>query len=62
MLPHTVGARQQLVRMGSHHGKRDHSSDGRIWGLVPLNRVRGKAGFTWIVTEEIPDRIFRFVH
>ncbi len=41
---------------------RDHSSDGRIWGLVPLNRVRGKAGFTWIVTEEIPDRIFRFVH
>lgn len=41
---------------------RDHSSDGRIWGLVPLSRVRGKAGFTWIVTEDLPNRIFRSVH
>jgi len=41
---------------------RDHSSDGRIWGLVPLNRVRGKAGFTWIVTEGLPNRLFRSVH
>ena len=41
---------------------RDHSSDGRIWGLVPLSHVKGKAGFTWIVTEEISDRIFRSVH
>lgn len=27
---------------------RDHSSDGRIWGAVPIDNIKGKAIFIWV--------------
>jgi signal peptidase I len=41
---------------------RDNSKDGRYWGLVPLENIRGKALFIWWAGENRMDRIFRRVH
>ena len=31
---------------------RDHSSDSRIWGLVPLRNIKGKARFVWFSNDQ----------
>ncbi|MCO4760779.1 MAG: signal peptidase I [Myxococcales bacterium] len=53
-----------LLVMGDN---RDNSKDGRYFGLVPLDTVKGKAGFIWYAYERhwyIPDfsRIGQLVH
>ena len=53
-----------LLVMGDN---RDNSKDGRYFGLVPLNTVKGKAGFIWYAYRRdwyVPnfDRIGRLVH
>ena len=40
---------------------RDNSDDGRSWGLVPLENIKGKALIIWLA-RDLKDRIFRFVH
>jgi len=27
---------------------RDHSADSRVWGMVPLRNIKGKAQFIWL--------------
>ncbi len=39
---------------------RDNSKDGRFFGLVPLNTIKGKAGVLWYATDV--SRIGSFVH
>jgi hypothetical protein len=39
---------------------RDNSKDGRFFGLVPLDTVKGKAGVLWFATDV--SRIGTFVH
>lgn len=46
---------------------RDNSKDGRFFGLVPLEVIKGKAGVFWWAYKDVrylPDwgRLFRFVH
>ena len=42
---------------------RDQSDDSRSWGLVPLDRVIGKAVIIWWSTEgQRDERLFTFVH
>lgn len=53
-----------LLVMGDN---RDNSKDGRYFGLVPLNTVKGKAGFIWYAYRRkwyVPnfDRIGQLVH
>lgn len=53
-----------LLVMGDN---RDNSKDGRFFGLVPMNTIKGKAGFIWYAYERhwyVPDfsRIGQWVH
>jgi len=41
---------------------RDNSKDGRYWGLVPRENIRGKALFIWWAGANRWNRMFRFVH
>ncbi len=41
---------------------RDNSQDSRYWGVVPLERIVGKAGFIWWAWEDVWSRLFRRVH
>lgn len=41
---------------------RDNSKDGRYWGLVPLENVKGKALLIWGAGENWTDRVLRMVH
>lgn len=46
---------------------RDNSKDGRFFGLVPLNTIKGKAGVLWWAFDSEPwkpdlNRMFSFVH
>jgi signal peptidase I len=41
---------------------RDDSKDGRYWGLVPLENIRGKASLIWWAGEHFWDRILRQIH
>jgi signal peptidase I len=36
---------------------RDHSSDSRIWGFVPLENIKGKAWFVWLSYDRCQDQI-----
>ena len=47
----------QMLVMGDN---RDNSKDGRFFGLVPLDTVKGKAGILWYATDV--SRIGSFVH
>ena len=44
-----------VLAMGDN---RDNSSDGRYWGFIPLENLKGQAMFTWWP----PGRWFRWVH
>ncbi|MFT5430755.1 MAG: signal peptidase I [Myxococcota bacterium] len=41
---------------------RDYSRDGREWGLVPLENIKGKALMVWWAEFERSQRIFRPIH
>lgn len=41
---------------------RDNSDDGRYWGVVPLNNIKGKALFIWWASKDFLGRVFHFVH
>ena len=56
---------------------RDHSSDGRFWGAVPVDNIKGKALFIWVSVDgseesvhagkfTLPrfrwERLFRWIH
>ncbi|MFT5430757.1 MAG: signal peptidase I [Myxococcota bacterium] len=58
-LPQVTIPEGYIMVMGDN---RDHSSDGRYWGLVPLNKVRGKAMFMWLRLSSPFSRMFRRVH
>jgi signal peptidase I len=36
---------------------RDHSSDSRIWGFVPLRNIKGKAQFVWLSYDRCQNQI-----
>jgi signal peptidase I len=55
--PDFVVPKGQLFVMGDN---RDNSKDGRFFGLVPLNTVKGKAGIRWYATDT--SRIGEFIH
>jgi signal peptidase I len=38
----------KLLRDLAAHNDRDHSSDGRSWGAVPIDNVKGRAVFIWV--------------
>jgi hypothetical protein len=62
--PEFVVPEGHLLVMGDN---RDNSKDGRYFGLVPVDTVKGKAGFIWFAFERhfwLPDfgRIGRVVH
>ena len=41
---------------------RDNSHDGRYWGLVPVDNIKGKAFIIWWAWPELRNRWFRKVH
>ena len=42
---------------------RDNSEDGRFWGLVPVQNIKGKALFIWLANADLmTSRMFRMVH
>jgi len=41
---------------------RDNSDDGRFWGVVPVENIKGKALFIWWAADDFFGRVFRFVH
>ena len=41
---------------------RDNSHDGRVWGLVPLDKIKGKALMLWWAAADRRGRLFRSVH
>lgn len=55
--PDFVVPEGQLLVMGDN---RDNSKDGRFFGLVPLNTVKGKAGIRWYATDT--SRIGDLIH
>lgn len=55
--PDFVVPEGQLLVMGDN---RDNSKDGRFFGLVPLNTVKGKAGIRWYATDS--SRIGELIH
>ena len=62
--PEVVVPEGHVLVMGDN---RDNSKDGRFFGLVPLNTVKGKAGFIWYAYERdwyVPnfDRIGTVIH
>ena len=62
--PVFIVPKDRLLVMGDN---RDNSKDGRFFGLVPLDTIKGKAGFIWYAYERHwwwPDfsRIGTFVH
>ncbi len=54
----TVPERHVFV-MGDN---RDNSDDGRFWGVVPVENIKGKALFIWWAADDFFGRVFRFVH
>ena len=46
--PYKVPA-DSLFMMGDN---RDNSSDSRVWGILPMNRVLGRASYIWLACEE----------
>ena len=38
---------------------RDHSSDSRAWGFVPLRNIKGRARFVWLSLDGCGDGLFR---
>lgn len=46
--PYRVPA-ESLFMMGDN---RDNSSDSRVWGVLPVNRVLGRASYIWLACEE----------
>ena len=43
--PETLIPEGKVFVMGDN---RDHSSDSRVWGMVPLWNIKGKARFIWL--------------
>jgi signal peptidase I len=41
---------------------RDFSEDGRYWGLVPINRIEGKAWLIWYSSEDPWGRFLKSIH